>query len=94
MRVTAWKGGAYGVRVGTSNADRYFSKSWEFVDVELDGDFHRVTLSGKFWDTCPELRGSAFGKWFGRRGLNAWPKGKPPSLELIPMEGNRFRLQG
>ena len=60
MQAKAWKGGTYGVRVGTSNANRYFAKSWKFVDVELDGNLHRVRLSSTFWGTCPELRGAAF----------------------------------
>ena len=94
MQAKAWKGGTYGVRVGTRNAARYFSKSWKFVDVELDGNFYRVRLGDTFWGACPELRGAAFGNWLARRGLDAWPRGKPPSLELTPTEGNRFRLQG
>lgn len=92
MEATAWKGGTYGVRVGSRNAERYFAREWTFVDVELDGKYYRVSLSDSFWRKCPELRAAAFGDWLQRHGLRSWEKGKPPRLELIPVEGNRFRL--
>jgi hypothetical protein len=92
MQASAWKGGTYGIRVGSENADRYFAKEWKFVDVDLDGQYHRVRLRGTFWGKCPELRGAAFGDWLLQHGLVPWPRGNPPRLELIPVEGNKFRL--
>jgi hypothetical protein len=92
MEARAWKGGTYGVRLGSKNADRYFAKEWKFVDVDLDGQYHHVRLSDTFWEKCPELRAAAFGGWLLRRGLLSWRRGNPPKLELIPVEGNKFRL--
>jgi len=92
MDVTGWKAPTLGVRVGASNRAKYFSKDWEFVEVELDGVFHSITVSPGFWRKCPELRGSAIQTWLVKHGHAPWPKGKPPKLELIRLGGNRFRL--
>jgi len=92
MYATAWKGGTYGVRVGSRNVAQYFERQWDFVEIELDGEYHRVSLSDSFWKRCPELRSVTFGDWLQRRGLRPWPKGNPPKLELTLVKGNKFRL--
>jgi hypothetical protein len=36
MTVKGWKGtGTYGLRVGRSNAARYFKKDWPSVEIEI-----------------------------------------------------------
>lgn len=92
MEATGWKGATYGVRVGRTNVDSYFQKTWAFIEVELDGEVHRVKLPDSFWRKCPELKSAAIGRWLRRHELAPWPKGDPPKLKLSPLEGNRFRL--
>lgn len=101
MDATVWRGGGqsggvystYGVRVGAANRDRYFSPSWNEVEIEINGSYHRLPITPGFWNKCPEIRGSAIKEWL--RGLNLlrWPKGSPPELDLLPLDGRRFRLQ-
>lgn len=92
MEATAWKGATYGVRLGRANAESYFQKTWAFIEVELDGEIHRVKLPGSFWRKCPELKSAAIGRWLQKHRLAPWPKGDPPKLKLSLLEGNRFRL--
>ena len=92
MRVTGWKGGTYGIRVGKANAEDYFSRDRRTIEVEIDGRFHVFALSDTFWTTCPEFRGAVIGHWLQHNGLAPWPSRRPPELELTPLGNNRFRL--
>jgi hypothetical protein len=92
MLVKAWRGGSCGIRVGKSNANRYFSRDWKEIEVEIGGRFERFRLSATFWEKCPEFRGAVIDEWLSRQGLLPWPKGKPPGFQLVPIRQNRFRL--
>ncbi|HOV78593.1 MAG TPA: hypothetical protein PK728_00680 [Bacillota bacterium] len=92
MKASGWKSASYGIRVGKENARTYFKKSWDTVEIEIDGIFHTFSLSKNFWTTSPEIRGAAIGRWLEKNGLTTWPPGKPPQVILSPLEGNRFRL--
>ena len=46
MIATGWKGGTYGIRVGTANAKTYFDRNWQSIHVEIDGTFYPFTLLG------------------------------------------------
>ena len=72
MKVSGWSkgsannrtGAGYGVRIPYDDRDRYFQRSWGSVEVVLDdGRIVDISLSEKFWTTCPELRSSAIGRW-------------------------------
>ena len=92
MIVSAWLGGTYGIRVGKENAQKWFSKEWANIEVEIDGHFHTFSLTPTFWTTCPEFRGGIIHRWLEKQGLLSWPKRNPPKFELIPLDGNKFRL--
>lgn len=94
MRVSAWNdgGNGYGINIDRLNRDRYFSRSWTGIKVEIDGQFHEFPLTVSFWRNCTEFRGKRIGAWLQEKGLAPWPKGKPPQFELEPLGGNRFRL--
>ena len=100
MQASAWKGGGgytYGIRVGSANRDSFFDKSWTEIEVEIDGQAHRFTLTPGFWNKCPEFRdsgASVIRDWLRQNHTLDWLKGKPPQVELIPLGGNRFRLVG
>lgn len=92
MTAKGWKGGTYGVRVGKSNAAEYFSKDWDNIDVEIDGQLHNFALSKTFWTTCPEFRGDAIKRWLLKHKLADWKPRHPPKLVVTPLGEKRFRL--
>ena len=96
MRVKAWNNGGdgYGINVGRVNRDRYFSRSWSSIRIEIDGQLHDFRLTDSLWRTCTEVRGARIGAWLHENGIAPWPKGKPPALELAPLGGIQFRLLG
>jgi len=101
MKASAWRGGStasptYGIRVGVSNRDRFFEKGWSEIEVEIDGQFNPFALTPGFWNKCPEFRDRGrpiIREWLRRNYGRDWIKGAPPKMELIPLEGNRFRLE-
>lgn len=101
MQVKAWRNGkagtatTYGLKVGHLNREEFFDHAWAGIEVELDGEFHDFELSRGFWHLCPEIRDKRrplIKDWLRRHRTLPWPKGEPPSAELIPLGGNRFRL--
>jgi hypothetical protein len=100
MRVTAWNNGShrstgsgYGIRVSPEDRNLYFSRGWDHVVVDLDTSGRAaVPLSGSFWARCTELRSADVGRWLLSQRLAPWPKGNPPSLSLVHLGGNAFRL--
>jgi hypothetical protein len=94
MQTSAWNdgGSTYGIRVGTRNRSEFFDTGWAEVEIEMDGEVHRLPLSGGFWRNCPEIRSPALREWLRRHHTLEWPKNKPPRMELIPLGGNRFQL--
>jgi hypothetical protein len=60
-----------------------------------EGQPHRFQLSDSFWKGCPEFRDSGttvIREWLRRHYTLDWPKGEPPQVELVQLDGNRFRL--
>ncbi len=102
MLVTGWNnsahhksGAGYGLKVDSADRDRYFSKDWRNVVIELsDGTEAIVNIDKEsFWDrTCRELISKDIGRWLRSQGLASWPPGQPPKLSLETRGGNRFAL--
>jgi hypothetical protein len=92
MTVKVWKGGGYGIRVGKSNALRFFPKAWKTMDVMMGGHTHTFNLSQIFWTTCPEFRGKVIEQWLWLRGAITWRHRKPPAFTLTLVRGQVFRL--
>ncbi|WP_292384383.1 hypothetical protein [Methanoculleus sp. UBA430] len=101
MKVSCWSNGTpnghtgagYGIRISYDDRDRYFQRSWGSVEVVLDnGEVVDVSLSEKFWATCPELKSAVIGRWMLDLGVIPWAKGKPPEFDLEPIGDRRFRL--
>jgi hypothetical protein len=98
MIAKAWCNGNnhYGIRVGKPNRCQYFQKEWKFIEVEIDGRVHNFRLTDSFWRKCPEFRdrGSpVIREWLIQNNLHIWDKGKPPKVNLIPMDECKFRLE-
>jgi len=92
MEAKGWKGEMLGVRVGARNRDKYFSRDWDSVHIEIEGNTHSIVPPPGFWKRCPELRSAEIQEWLIKRGLAPWPHGSPPALELVPLGGQLFRL--
>jgi hypothetical protein len=98
MQVSAWSNGSRpcGIRVGIPNRDQSFERSWETIEVNIDGQFHQFPLTEGFWRNCPEFRDSGdsiIHDWLHRHGNDEWPKGDPPKFKLTKIGGNRFQLE-
>ena len=100
MHATAWSNGSptpsgagYGLKIIQVDRDRFFSRAWTEVVVELpDGTSTSIHLSESFWRRCSELRSAAVGRWLMNARLAPWPRGEPPCLTLMPIAGNRFKV--
>lgn len=97
MQGSAWRSGnqpgsSYGISVGTINRDKFFNRTWDYIDVEMDGALQRLSLTPGFWRHCPEFRDPRIRDWLRRHRTLDWPKGQPPRVELMPLGGRGFRL--
>jgi len=97
VEVSAWHNGAgtYGVRIGKPNREQLFNKSWESIEVDVDGCLCQFQLTSRFWENCPEFRDSGstiIRDWLNTYHSTNWPRGNPPRFKLIPLGGQRFRL--
>lgn len=86
-------GAGYGIRISTGDRDQWFDRSWDHVVIMLNGEpAANVPLSTSFWNSCTELRSAVIGRWLLAQRLAPWPRGKPPTLILRQVSGNRFEL--
>ena len=104
MIVTAWNngqhsktGGGYGLKISLHDRDKYFSRKWANVELELSDSGVTIsvnTAKPSFWDgVCRELINKEIGKWLILNNLAPWKPKPPPKLRLEPIHANRFRLE-
>jgi hypothetical protein len=99
MEARAWSNGSgtFGIHVGIANRDLHFDRTWNEIEVEIDGRPHRFRLTRGFWNQCPEFRdsgGTAIRDWLRRHHTLTWPRRRPPRFQLLPLGEGRFRLVG
>ena len=103
MIVTAWNNGAhhmsgagYGLKVDALDRDRYFSRSWQTIILELPGHTDLVEVNvakASFWsNTCRELISRDIGKWLLDHEYAPWERGQPPKFQLKKVGERRFKL--
>lgn len=101
MKAVGWNNGqfhrtgaGYGIRISSEDRDINFSREWNHVVIELEGEEETVTvsISPSFWKKCPELRSAKIGKWMIKNDFRRWPPNNPPTFELKPIREQRFRL--
>ena len=103
MIVTAWNNGqhhstgaGYGLKVDANDRDRYFSRKWKSVILELAGESKGIVVNTNkpsFWGPiCRELISRGIGIWLIKNRKAPWTKGKPPKIRMEPIEGNRFKV--
>ena len=107
MEVSGWFGGrpkgshnssdgTFGIRIGIANRERYFDRAWTEIEVEMEGRCEVFQLTPGFWRHCPEFRDSGTPRirgWLQRNRSLTWDRGRPPRMVLVPVSGNRFRLE-
>ena len=103
MEVTAWNnsayhisGAGYGLKVNVSDRDRYFSRSWPTIILELQGQTDPIEVNvakASFWNnTCGELIKQGIGIWLIDNGYATWKSGQPPKFQLEKVGERRFKL--
>ena len=81
-----------GLRVGTSNARRYFSKHLSAVVLHL-GDLEiQCTLSPEFWNGQPEINDPRLNEWLKYKVSHARSGRKPMNLAMVQTGVNSFTL--
>lgn len=103
---TAWNnsghhatGAGYGFKVDVADRDRYFSRVWHRVIIELPTKSGLVTAEANvakksFWGPqCRELISRAIGRWMLDEGYAPWPESKPPKFEVELSGEQRFRVK-
>ena len=104
MIVTAWNNGrhyqsgaGYGLKIALEDRDKYFDRNWGSVFVQIQGINEEVEVNinkQSFWtEACRELISKEIGLWLRQIKLAPWPKGNPPQLVLLPLQGGHFRLR-
>ncbi|WP_420239073.1 hypothetical protein ACOBR2_05650 [Telmatobacter bradus] len=81
-----------GLYIGTSNVDRYFSRSAQVVELHL-GHLHiQCRLTAQFWDGKPEIEDSRLGEWLKSKHLYDKSFQTPIPVEMVPSGQNTFSL--
>jgi len=83
---SSWKGWTYGIRLLEEGRELFLSIVGDctsvIIELEDTGERDIVNVTQSFRSGCPELRGKIFKKYFERKGIIQWEKGKPYKLKL------------
>jgi hypothetical protein len=85
--------GVTGLNVGSSNVQRYFSRSVSYVELQLDHVQIQCDLSPDFWQDQPEIFDPRLCAWLESKHLNPVAGREPVPMDLIPAGKNAFRLR-
>lgn len=104
---TAWNNGRHhesgtgcGFKVEAVDRDRWFSRGWPTVLVDMPSSSGRVLAEVNInkpsfgGADCRELIGQAIGRWLISEGYAPWPAGAPPKFEVRPSHGHTFEVIG
>ena len=104
---TAWNNGrwhesgaGYGFKVDPADRDKWFSRGWSTVLIELPTEAAPVVVTvnvakRSFWTaSCRELISREIGKWLLSRGYAPWPQGRPPKFHARSSGVARFEVSG
>ncbi|HVX57622.1 MAG TPA: hypothetical protein VHA37_07880 [Candidatus Saccharimonadales bacterium] len=82
-----------GLRVGASNARRYFPKSMGTVELRLDDLRIQCALPRSFWAGKPEIYDPRLGEWLKFKVLQDCRQADSVALHLVHCGANTFALQ-
>jgi hypothetical protein len=81
-----------GLRVGASNARRYFPKNIAAIELELDHLRIECGLPPDFWRGQPEIHDPRLCAWLESKEFNGKSCRTPIPLDLIPSGKNSFKI--
>jgi hypothetical protein len=82
-----------GVRVGTANVRRYFSRSSDAVELKLDDLQIQCRLPETFWKGQPEIFDPRLCEWLKFKVLRERRNAPPIALKMVQSGTNSFTLQ-
>jgi hypothetical protein len=82
-----------GVEIGAVNAQRYFPRDAEVIELLLDHLHIQCGLTPGFWQGDTEIRDRRLCAWLESKNFNGRPGDAPLPLALIPSGKNCFRLR-
>jgi hypothetical protein len=85
--------GVVGLHVGATNVRRYFPRSTEAIELELDHLHIQCGLDPGFWNGHPDIRDPRLSEWLEYKHLRNKLDRAPIPLAMIPAGNNSFRLQ-
>ncbi len=81
-----------GLRVGPTNARRYFPRNIAAIELHLDHLRIECRLSPDFWDGQPEIHDPRLCLWLKSKQFYGNTRQAPMHLAMIPLGENSFRL--
>lgn len=100
MIFTTYKAAQYGFKVRIADREKYFSKKWKNIVLELPTKnvFSEAICNvakASFWnESCHEVIKKEIALWLKDNGYDKWKKGKPYKFEVEHLKDNKFRLIG
>lgn len=102
---TAWNNGqqsdtgaGYGLKISSSDRDRFFDRSWKTVRLNLlteqNGRTAEVNVEkSSFWSSiCREMINKDIGRWFIDNQFAPWRRGRPPRFRFVPVREREFNV--
>jgi hypothetical protein len=81
-----------GIRIGTSNARRFFPGGTRAIDLELDEDLRiRCDLKASFWRDQPEISDPRLCAWLEAKLLGRKVPASPVPVEVVRI-GDHYQL--
>lgn len=82
-----------GLQVGAGNVRRYFPKSAQVIELQLDHLEIQCCLPPGFWLDQPVIHDPRLGAWLESKQFHEKPGCNPVPLAMIPSGKNSFRLR-
>lgn len=85
--------GITGLHIGVSNVRRYFPKTVDVIELQLDHLRIQCGLGPDFWQGQPEIYDPRLCAWLESKHMRRSADRNPIPLALIPAGENSFRVQ-
>jgi hypothetical protein len=83
----------FGLRVGSSNARRYFPRTMSAVELRLDDLQIQCRLPASFWNGQPEIFDPRLCEWLKFKVLRERRDSNPIALHMVQSGTDSFTLQ-
>jgi hypothetical protein len=92
--LTAWKGGAFGLRVSLRDRSRIIDREVRSIEIQIPCQENPaiVNITDSFWRNCSEFRSFEFKKYFQKLGIAEWERRNPPRICLEKLGRTQFRI--